>query len=182
MENLIFQLRILRVQGKTLLRLTRQETQPCIPQGRSGHIEASWWGAKIFLGLGMFIPQHYCCLSWLLRLVHWALSAETPGPGSPNGCPFGTSREPLIHLYPSPPVPQLHLISGIFKIIRARLIGPVDASFGDICSQKNTTLWGHKFNIKAKSENKNHSVESDSLRPHRPYSHAEFSKARILQY
>ena len=43
----------IEVQGRTVtaLGLTRTGAQSSHPQGRSGHIEASWWG-KIFLGLG----------------------------------------------------------------------------------------------------------------------------------
>ena len=43
----------IEVQGRTVttLGLTRTGAQSLHPQGRSGHIEASWWG-KIFLGLG----------------------------------------------------------------------------------------------------------------------------------
>ena len=96
----------IEVQGRTVtgLRLTRTRTQPLHPQGRSGHIEASWWG-KIFLGLEYVYSSTTAvwvgCYAWCIG----PCQPRTPGPGSPNGCPLGTSRDlwfTYIHLLQSP--------------------------------------------------------------------------------
>ena len=142
----------MEVQGKTVtgLGLTRTGTQPLHPQGRSGHIEASWWG-KIFLGLEYVYSSTTAvwvgCYAWCIG----PLSTLNTGSRKPKWAPTWHQQRPLIHLYPSPPVPQLHLISGIFKIVKQayrvswcfiwRYLFP---------KKENTSLWGHKFNIKDK--------------------------------
>ena len=147
----------MEVQGKTVtgLGLTRTGTQPLHPQGRSGHIEASWWG-KIFLGLEYVYSSTTAvwvgCYAWCIG----PLSTWNTWSRKPKSVPTWHQQRPLIHLYPSPPVPQLHLISGIFKIVKepyrvswcftGRYLSPKKRIqlFGDISLISKTKKWKWK--------------------------------------